>query len=930
MKLDANFIFIGLLLILSKYEMECRERTEFPPRRMDVDLNQEFSLTFATFTNRPFTYLWFVVDPTEIALVNSSFSDDFVITEAQSPGEDFIWKNTTITGSIKSIQWTTVFVCDRDLEIEHPKSYTAIDLTISATDFPMSYNTTLFNTTSTTKQIIMKDKRKPPRPNKYVLTNPRQGEVQLDWKLYPASGPHCLTYFNITYKIWHQTAERFGNIWEFSEQMFLNILDATGGSYSYTLREIPLNHYVKIDIISYCNTTRETKHKVSDQILILEHTAAQINGLPESRNVNEGSFVSLTCEALGFPVPTFSWTIIDDPSNTLSDEKTLIFNLVSTEDEGTYFCTASNRPNGTHTYDTQAVTLTVNPTYTTPTPVDHCAIVSINECTPYLNGTQDTQEAPVYYLLDSQIEGLATELHEYLLSITGSSVSQPCYRAGMKYLCNNLFRPCDITRSPVQTVSASNDFCFQDCIDFWRSDCIDYWRELTTSDIFRKYPWLYDCGNISSSPQTCTQLGIKSIIAAPPSRPPTVIIGVGGTDPPQPNVDSTTLPLIIGIVIIFVIIIIIAIGIIVLCVMYYRQFNKPQFCSSKFIESKVAENQFYSPFNNKACLTDKKEFPRSSVRFIRKLGQGQFGAVELAEASSIIPGEKVTLVAVKTLHEGATVKNRMDFEREADIMLRFDHPNILQLLGVSFKDKTAPLCLIFEYMESGDLNNYLRGCASSLMKRPKNSVNPSSRTESDLSEDPPILSTADLVNICSQISGGMHYLSVRSFVHRDLATRNCLVGKNLVVKIGDFGMSKDVYKSDYYRIGKEALLPIKWMAPEAIMYGKATIQTDIWSFGVLIWEVFSFAMQPWYGFTNEQVMEKVKGGEILSRPDNCPQMIYSLMLECWDMEPSKRITFESILQRLNSWRVSSTESASLPDIHSDAPDPFDDEVSESN
>ena len=144
-------------------------------------------------------------------------------------------------------------------------------------------------------------------------------------------------------------------------------------------------------------------------------------------------------------------------------------------------------------------------------------------------------------------------------------------------------------------------------------------------------------------------------------------------------------------------------------------------------------------------MADKKEFPRSAVRFLRKLGQGQFGSVDLAEATNILPGEKVTLVALKSLHEGATVKNKRDFELEAESMVQFDHPNILQLLGVSFKDKSAPRCLIFEYMEKGDLNNYLRGCASSYIKRFNNVPCPArSRTESQLSDDPPVLSVNDL------------------------------------------------------------------------------------------------------------------------------------------------------------------------------------------
>ena len=917
MKPSGIFAIVCLFQIISLSQIQCQD-TIPPERNLEILTNDNFTLTFHTLTQEDIVYTWNYKFEEEYLLIeNSSKYQHFIIKYAEGPEVlNQKWRNTSLTGSFITVGYILI-ACYRDSE----PFFTKITVSETAT-------TTILNDFSSPPPpeppVNSNTRKMPPKPSGYDLYSPEQGAVQLDWKVYPNKGPHCLTYFNISYKTWMTPNELSSLEWIHLEEKSINIVDETAGSYSYKLSGIALQAHIKFQVVSYCNINGVFKEKVSDAIRVEEHLAAQIYGLPESRNVTAGETVALICSANGFPDPDFEWTMSLSSNDLQSDSYTrndniLTFESISVDDEGTYYCTATNSPNGTFTADKRGITLYVSPSVPV-VPVSSCALSIINDCSPFLS------DIPGRYLMSAELEDKAAALKNYLLSITSTLESDPCYRAGMKYLCNNLFRPCNPVEAPLQVVSPSDDYCKKDCIDFWFSSCADAWAEFSVSDLFRSFPWLRECEDITSSPQSCVPLGIEGIITS------TFVPVTPGQTIKQPtNQDSNTItPLIVGIVIIFFVIVIVVIGIIVLCVMYYRQISKPQLCSSKFTESKVAENQFYLPFNSKTPMTDKKEFPRSAVRFLRKLGQGQFGSVDLAEASSIVPGEKATLVAVKTLHEGATTKNRLDFEREADIMLRFDHPNILQLLGVSFKDKSAPLCLIFEYMEKGDLNNYLRGCASSYIKRFNNSRSTRSRTESEISEDPPVLSTNDLVNVSNQIAGGMHYLSVRSFVHRDLATRNCLVGKNLVVKIGDFGMSKDVYKSDYYRIGKEALLPIKWMAPEAIMYGKATIQTDIWSFGVLMWEVFSFAMQPWYGFTNEQVIEKVKGGEILSRPDNCPQLIYSLMLECWDMDASKRINFESILQRLGSWRVSSTESTSLPDVAQDTCDPFDDEIAQVN
>lgn len=121
-----------------------------------------------------------------------------------------------------------------------------------------------------------------------------------------------------------------------------------------------------------------------------------------------------------------------------------------------------------------------------------------------------------------------------------------------------------------------------------------------------------------------------------------------------------------------------------------------------------------------------------------------------------------------------------------------------------------------------------------------------------------------------QVTAGMEYLASHSYVHKDLAARNVLVGEQLHVKISDLGLSREIYSSDYYCLQPKTLLPIRWMPPEAITYGKFTSDSDIWSFGVVLWEMFSYGLQPYYGFSNQEVMEMVRKRQLLPCPEDCP------------------------------------------------------------
>ena len=293
---------------------------------------------------------------------------------------------------------------------------------------------------------------------------------------------------------------------------------------------------------------------------------------------------------------------------------------------------------------------------------------------------------------------------------------------------------------------------------------------------------------------------------------------------------------------------------------------------------------------------------KSKIHYIRDLGSGNFGLVYQGKVEGIIDGEEFTMAAIKTLREGTSAEGMKNFLHEAKLACQFDHENIIKLYGICMSDSFY--CLVFEYMDLGDLNEFLRSSASSLQRRIMNPLDSSarSRTESSLSNNPPRLNPLQLVTICHQIALGMEYFASLNHVHRDLATRNCLVGTGLVVKIGDFGMSQTLYHSDYYKQKGEQALPVRWMAPEAFIYGRFSTEGDVWSFGVVMWEVFSFAMQPYYGKMNDQVMNEVRRGHTLSRPDDCPESIFEIMRSCWQMEPHRRPSFSELAEELSSWK----------------------------
>ncbi|CAL8112812.1 unnamed protein product [Orchesella dallaii] len=267
---------------------------------------------------------------------------------------------------------------------------------------------------------------------------------------------------------------------------------------------------------------------------------------------------------------------------------------------------------------------------------------------------------------------------------------------------------------------------------------------------------------------------------------------------------------------------------------------------------------------------DKWEVPRDRVVINRKLGEGAFGTVYGGEC--FFDDRGWVAVAVKTLKVGSSCEQKLDFLGEAEVMKRFEHKNIVRLLGVCTKNE--PIYTIMEFMLYGDLKTYL------LARR--HLVNEKNCEESDE------ISSRRLTSMSLDVARALSYLAELKYVHRDVACRNCLVNASRVVKLGDFGMTRPMYENDYYRFNRKGMLPVRWMAPESLALGIFTPMSDVWSFGVLLYEIITFGSFPFQGKSNNEVLDYVKLGNTVSIPSGVKPQLEQLLKGCWSIDAQKR------------------------------------------
>uniref|UniRef100_A0A8C1XVG3 receptor protein-tyrosine kinase n=1 Tax=Cyprinus carpio TaxID=7962 RepID=A0A8C1XVG3_CYPCA len=265
---------------------------------------------------------------------------------------------------------------------------------------------------------------------------------------------------------------------------------------------------------------------------------------------------------------------------------------------------------------------------------------------------------------------------------------------------------------------------------------------------------------------------------------------------------------------------------------------------------------------------------RHKLTLGKTLGEGEFGSVM---EGSLTQEDSVLKVAVKTMKIAICTRTEMeDFLREAACMKEFDHQNVMRLLGVCLQTVESegypsPV-VILPYMKHGDLHSYL--------------------LYSRLGDAPVYLPSQMLVKFMTDIARGMEYLSGKNFIHRDLAARNCMLNENMNVCVADFGLSKKIYNGDYYRQGRISKMPVKWIAIESLADRVYTTKSDVWSFGVTMWEIATRGQTPYPGVENSEIYDYLRQGNRLKQPPDCLDSIYSLMFSCWLLSPKDRPSFE--------------------------------------
>ncbi|XP_065223883.1 fibroblast growth factor receptor 2-like [Planococcus citri] len=288
-----------------------------------------------------------------------------------------------------------------------------------------------------------------------------------------------------------------------------------------------------------------------------------------------------------------------------------------------------------------------------------------------------------------------------------------------------------------------------------------------------------------------------------------------------------------------------------------------------------AETEYLLPFDGKW------EFPRENLSLGNDLGEGEFGKVVQAEALGILQETVVTTVAVKMLKDDHSDEDMIDLVSEMELMkLIGAHVNVLQLLGCCSQD--GELLIITEFAPHGNLRDFLRDHL------------PSAKNKHTFK-----LSQNTLLMFAQQAAKGMEYLATKKCVHRDLAARNVLVSNNYIIKIADFGLARDIRNKDYYRKEAKGRLPVKWMAPEALGHGLYSTQSDIWSYGILLWEILTLGATPYPSFPDlGKLFQALHSGYRMEKPPNCSVKLYSLMHKCWSYIPEDRPSFTMIANAL--------------------------------
>ncbi|XP_038056082.1 tyrosine kinase receptor Cad96Ca-like [Patiria miniata] len=280
---------------------------------------------------------------------------------------------------------------------------------------------------------------------------------------------------------------------------------------------------------------------------------------------------------------------------------------------------------------------------------------------------------------------------------------------------------------------------------------------------------------------------------------------------------------------------------------------------------------------------------RDLVEIEKEIGRGAFGRVLLGTALGIEEVGKRTKVAIKTIKEGADRQAKVELLEELDVMKKIgSHPNIVRLLGYCIE--TDPIYLIVEYLGKGDLKKVLMGYRITDTGTGYGNISGLSQSLS-----------LTLVKFARDVANGMAFLASQKCIHRDLAARNVLVGEDMVCKVSDFGLARDVMNIRVYQRESQGPLPMRWMALESLIDDVYTIESDVWSFGILIWEIVTLGARPYpHIMTSKDMVRQLRKGYRMSKPTNCKKQLYSIMRSCWHTNPKARPTFQDVVESLEA------------------------------
>ncbi|XP_012566967.1 muscle, skeletal receptor tyrosine protein kinase isoform X1 [Hydra vulgaris] len=612
---------------------------------------------------------------------------------------------------------------------------------------------------------------------------------------------------------------------------------------------------------------------------------------PQNISLSLGDYAELTCVARGNPVPSIKWMknemlISDFNRFHIKNEKfraksngpirginsKLEIMKIENEQFGTYKCLAKNS-RGTSISSNGIITLKARKTNlllpeNVPGSSKYIEHGKEHQCVSKLNSSVCAaffDSKKFFYKDDTTDDKLVmlSKIAEY--ESFSSFFSQRCRSHAMAFLC---FYNLPYCQNSLDSKPKKMDVCQQDCIKLSTEYCKSEFLQ-AKDDRFLRLLIPDHCSTLSKD--NCIQV-LKLYSKAPNDDLKHVNIN-NLVHPKVTSIWYTIVPCLIFSVFISVIIISLA----------WRRHKKSYQSPSKM------QTQIFPRVNPKIL-----EIDRADLCDFRLLGDGSLGCVYSADYTGNKDGKTFTeCVAVKSIINKALPKQIEDFVREAETRANFKHENVVALVGVISKEE--PLSLIYEYTEFGDLHEYLL----------RHSPNFSDAHAND-NCDP--LEFSDLLAISTQVANGMAYLSSHAFVHKDLAARNCLVAENGLIKISDFSGLSDMYASDYLRSTEHSPLPIRWMSPESLCQLVSSSNTvsfssasDIWSYGVLLWEIFSYGSRPYYGLSNSQCMQLIMDYKLLSCPTGCSAAIYNIMIECWSKDASVRCGFIEICNKLKCY-----------------------------